>query len=197
MFEGTPSFAQAWQRVHHRRPAARPRRHGSLLPWWTDHASQARSSRAFLARGGACLGGITRVRFHLIGGITTPTAVGVHGHRRWIQSMSLGSTVGALRFISTEHGLLISIRSKRGEMFRRLRSMGPGQNCLPMPRFFCRWRASTANGAITLSCFQCTGFTLPRKPRASLRIWWARSLGCMPPLSLKRHPTPNEDGTSG
>ena len=171
MFEGMLTFAEAWQRTRPRRPATSPCHRGSLLLWWTGHASQQRLSKASQARGDGCLGGITRMRFHRTGGIKPPTAAGVLGHRtcsRWRLSVS---TDGVSKFFLTVRGLLISTRSKRVATFQRWPSTNPGRRRLQMPRFSCRWPASTANEGIMSPCFLCTRSVLPRQRCTNLWNW--------------------------
>ena len=171
MFEGMLTFAEAWQRMHPRRPATSPCHRGSQLLWWTGRASQQGLSKAFQVRGGACLGGITRMRFRRTGGIKPPTADGVRGLRTCVPWRSSVSTDGALKFILTARGLLISTRSKPVGTFQRWPSTNPGQRRLPMPRFFCRWPASTVNEGIMSSCFPCTRSVPPQKRCTNLWTW--------------------------
>lgn len=171
MFEGMLTFAEAWQRMRPRRPGTSPCHRGSQLLWWTGRASQQRLSKASQARGGACSGGITRMRFHRTGGIKPPTAAGVRGHRTCIRWRSSVSTDGGSKFFLTARGLLISIRSKRVGTSQRWLCTNPGQRRLPVPRFSCRWPANTANEGIMSLCFPRTRFGLPRKRRTNLSNW--------------------------
>ena len=171
MFEGMLTFAEAWQRTRPRRPAASPCRRGSLLLWWTARALQQRLSKASQARGGACLGGITRMRFPRTGGIKPPTAAGVRGHRTYIRWRSLVNTDGASKFFLTVRELLTSTRSKRVGTSQRWPSTNLGPKRLPMPRFSCRWPANTANEVILSPCFPCIRSVLPRQRCINLWNW--------------------------
>ena len=171
MFEGMLTFAEAWQRTRPRRPAAIPCRRGSLLLWWTARALQQRLSKASQARGGACLGGITRMRFPRTGGIKPPTAAGVRGHRTCIRWRSLVNTDGASKFFLTVRELLTSTRSKRVGTSQRWPSTNLGPKRLPMPRFSCRWPANTANEVILSPCFPCIRSVLPRQRCINLWNW--------------------------
>ena len=168
MFEGMLTFAEAWQRTRPRRPATSLCRRGSLLLWWTARALQQRLSKASQARGDACLGGITRMRFHRTGGIKPPTADGARGHRTCIRWRSSVSTDGVSKFFLTVRGLLTFTRSKRVGTFQRWLSTNPGRRRLPMPRFSCRWPANTANEGITSPCFPCIRSVLPRQRLTNL-----------------------------
>ena len=171
MFEGMLTLAEAWQRTRPRRPATSLCRRGSLLLWWTARALQQRLSKASQARGDACLGGITRMRFHRTGGIKPLTAAGVRGQRTCIRWRSSVSTGGVSKFFLTVRGLLISTRSKRVGTFQRWPSTNPGQRRLPMPRFSCRWPANTANEGIMSPCFPCTRSVLLRQRCTNLWNW--------------------------
>lgn len=197
MFEGTLILASSWQRAPHHRQTTRRFRLGTLLHLWAGRLTRAHSSVASPVRGGDFTGGTTRQRSRQIGGRVKRRVVGAPGQTTWTRLRSLANIVGALRFISTVHGLPISTRSKRGGMFPPSPFTNLGQGRLLMLRWFYRSPASTTNTVIVLPFFPCTRFTPPRKRCANLWNWRPRPLGCMPHLLLNRHPTPNDVGTSG